>query len=380
MLAMSTSVMKGLGGGDQLREVVYSYVETLAPQTDRSSQDKKETLPSEESISSLPGHLKTALDKLFDYVDKTNFATLGSIGVLGMVLSVILVLSNIEQAMNAIWHVENGRSIIRKIADYLALMILLPISLNLGFAASAVITSDKLLLMVGSFLPIVLTQTLIVKLIPIFFLSLSLLVMYLFFPNTRVKTLPALIGALIAGFFWFEAQNIYISLQVGVARYNAIYGSFATLPLFLIWMYFGWVFILAGAQIAFACQHRDTYDLLSQSSLPSMQLAAAHDILCLLGDAFREDRPVTLEDIQDSYPDYPPALLAHTTDLLINGNILHFKDGDTQILPTMSPENLLPERVIATILGRCPTDTAGGKASKEAFEEAAKVFRITPGT
>ncbi len=380
MLAMSTAVMKGLGGGDQLQEVVYGYVQTLqTTANEKNNTGSKEAPQTQSPTASIPEHLNTALDKLFNYVEKTNFATLGTIGVLGMLVSVVLVFGNIEKAMNTIWHIESGRSIIRKIADYLALLVLLPISINVGFAAGAVVTSDFLLSKVGDILPSLLIQTLILKLIPIFFLSLSLVVMYLFFPNTKVKTLPALIGALIAGLFWFEAQSIYISLQVGVARYNAIYGSFATLPLFLVWMYFGWVFILAGAQIAFSCQNFKTYQLLQQPSMPSQRLAAAHDILTLVQDSFDIDRSVSMQDIQQKFPNYQPSLLAETTELLIAGDILYIMDEKNKILPTSSLKNILPEKIITTILGTCTTETDGGRASYLALEAAAKAFRLSPG-
>ena len=182
MLAMSTAVVKGLGGGDQLRTVVYSYVETFEQKDTLIDEggEPVDSLSSDKSSSNLTEHLYSAVDKIFNYVDNTNFATLGTFGVVGIFLSVVLVLGNIETAMNAIWHVESGRSVMRKIADYLALIVLMPISINIGFAASAVLKNDALLSKFSILLPMVWIQALILKLIPIFFLTLTLYVIYLF--------------------------------------------------------------------------------------------------------------------------------------------------------------------------------------------------------
>ncbi len=377
MLAMSTAVVKGLGGGDQLRKAVYSYVESLDNNSGKKTietefEGQNPTPKDPAPYSTLTQHLSSAIDKLFDYVDRTNFATLGTVGVVGMILSVVLVFGNIEMAMNSIWHVESGRSVMRKIADYLALLILMPISINVGFAASAVITSEKLLSRVEIILPVVWVQALILKLIPIFFLTLTLFVIYLFFPNTKVKTFPALAGALFAGFFWFETQNIYLSLQVGVARYNAIYGSFATLPLFLIWMYFGWVFILIGAQIAYSCQNRNTYIICPKPTVPALQMSAAFDIASHVFNSFDKGTPTSLEEIRSNFPEYQFDLLATTTGLLIDSGILHITSEKKLLMPSIPQENVSHSKIIQAILGNNFSNTEGGAKSTLAIEAAGK--------
>ena len=270
MLAMSTAVVKGLGGGDQLREVVYKYIETLEQSSPieltippaGDTNDQPSDLPAEAEPAGLTSHLRSAADQLFDYVDRTSFATLGTFGMLGIFLTVILVLNNIEAAMNTIWQVEAGRSLIRKVTDYLTLMVLMPISINVALAAGTILESQSLGIHLDTFIPVDWIQLVLLKGVPVFFLSITLYIIYLFFPNTKPKTLPTLIGAVLAGTLWFITQNIYISLQIGVAKYNAIYGSFATVPLFLVWIYFGWFFVLLGAQVAYAIEKNDRYQLI----------------------------------------------------------------------------------------------------------------------
>ncbi len=381
ILAMSTAVIKGLGGGDQLRKVVYSYIETLDNnQTPIELEERGESLivkekpvigEGDETTSNLTQHLYSAVNRIFDYVDRTNFATLGTIGVAGILLSVILVFGNIEMAMNDIWHVESGRSVMRKISDYLALVVLMPISLNIGLAASAVLKSEALLSKFSILLPMVWIQAVILKLIPIFFLSLTLYVIYLFFPNTKVKTIPAMAGALFAGYFWFQAQNVYISLQVGVSNYNAIYGSFATLPLFLVWLYFGWIFILLGAQIAYAYQNKDTFRLIATEALPSLKLALAYDLLDYIRESFHAEKSATTPDFLTHYPMHSKALTDETIEHLIEHGMIHHTDDKTSLKPSIPEEKLSHSKVVQAILGSTFSNTVGGKTSSKVLEAAA---------
>ena len=355
MLAMSTAVVKGLGGGDQLREAAYSYIDTL-----------EQTAPKEQPAHSqerLTDHLRSAADKLFDYVDRTNFATLGTIGMIGILFSVVLVLSNIESAMNAIWKVQDGRSIVRKIADYLTLIILMPISINVAFAASAFLANPKLASKIDVVIPLAWLQTFLLQLLPVFFIALTLYVIYIFFPNTKVKTLPAVFGSILAAFLWFSVQNVYITLQIGVAKYNAIYGSFATLPLFLIWMYLGWNFILAGAQVAYAVQNMKTYRLTRIPAKPSQNLAAAFDIIHLTYSSFEQKKAITVSDICAQLPEYPEAVLQEVVAQLQDAAVLHLSLSNKQLLPSEPIKSFDNQTVVDIILGTDAPDTEGGNQS-----------------
>ena len=179
MLAMSTALVKGLGGNNQLRQVVAGYIDTLeqnpvptAPDPSQFGGDPAdESANADEMTATLTVHLRSAADKLFDYVDKTDFTTLGSIGVLVMLITIILVFDTIEQAMNTIWKVPSGRTALRKITDYLALLILMPIAINIGFAATTVIKNPTLLAIIEPFLPVIWLQTFFLLLLPILFIN-----------------------------------------------------------------------------------------------------------------------------------------------------------------------------------------------------------------
>jgi membrane protein len=385
ILAISTAVVKGLGGGDQLRRAAYTYIESLEVDTSPIPSTSPNEISGTKVTSSddgenLTDHLRSAVDKLFDYVDKTNFATLGSFGVVGILLSAILVLGYIEEAMNAIWKVTAGRSLLRKITDYLTLLIIMPISINVAFAASAFLKNPVLASKVDNVLPFSWLQALLLKAAPVLIITLTFYIVYIFFPNTKVKTIPALVGSLLAAVFWFGVQNIYITLQVGVAKYNAIYGSFATLPLFLVWIYLGWMFILSGAQVAFACQHIKTYRLMPQSAVPSVKLSAAFDIMDAVYLAFSGKQPLTEEDLAGNLPPYSPLILSEVLTSLRSGGLLHISQSDERLLPALPPEHYRGKEVVEIILGTEVPDTDGGTRSFSVVEAAAQASRNLHGS
>jgi membrane protein len=229
ILAMSTAVLKGLGSDNQLKTAAYRLIDQLEPENPQEQTLSERPLFPEESATqeeaaspagdeeketvdtsakqSLTSHLRNAVDTIFNYVDRTNFAAIGAFGIVGLLLAVIIVLSTIENAMNEIWHTKQGRSLFRKVMDYLALLILLPISINVALAGDAVLESSRIMSYLHTFIPSPWAVKMLLKLLPFLFVVLTLTLMYQFFPNVRVKTHAAFAGALFAGFFWFAVQR-----------------------------------------------------------------------------------------------------------------------------------------------------------------------------
>jgi membrane protein len=304
MLALGTAVLKGLGAGDQMREAAYSFIQQfdtensnnpLPQETDAAENPK---IPADEVAKSsvkdnaeaplqknkqqsveLTSHLRRAVDQIFNYVDRTDFTTLGTIGIIGMVLAALGVLGSIEQSMNTIWQTTTGRALGRKIVDYMALMILLPISINLTLATAATLQSPALHTYIQKIMPMLWMEKFFFKGLSISILVITFSLLYQFLPNTKVGFIPALAGGLFGGVAWFWVQFIYVKMQIGVARYNAIYGSFATLPLFFVWIYVAWVVFLLGAEVAFAFQSRPQYQWRFVVLTPAARLAMAFDIM-----------------------------------------------------------------------------------------------------
>jgi membrane protein len=201
------------------------------------------------------------IQTVFAYVDKTNFATVGAVGLLILFWSVISLMSNIESVFNAIWRVRIPRTLVRRFQCYISLLVFVPILFLAATSITAMLSSTHLHLWLaeklGPAYAIVQTGLQFTGLLS-FIVGFSLL--YLFMPNTRVQASAALAGGVCAGSAWYSWQIVCAWIQLGASRENAIYGTFAAIPIFLAWMYASWMIVLVGAEISFAFQQRDNLD------------------------------------------------------------------------------------------------------------------------
>jgi membrane protein len=195
-------------------------------------------------------------------LENTKGHLIASFGILFLLWTVIKLLSQIEHSLNDIWEVKSPRTYGRKFSDYLSIMLISPILFILSSSVTVFITTQIAVItqkvaLIGMFSPVIFFM---VKLIPYGLIWILFIFIYMLMPNTKVNFSSGLIAGIIAGTIYQIAQWAYITFQVGMARYNAIYGSFAALPLFLIWIQLSWLIVLFGAEISFAYQYVDTYD------------------------------------------------------------------------------------------------------------------------
>lgn len=374
MLALGTAVLKGLGAGDQMRQAAYRFIEQIdavdqppATVVDQPSTTGHEEIPPTDTTvipadnpapkkdapkKDMTTHLRDAVDQIFNYVDRTDFKALGAFGVFGLVLAVISVLGSIEQAMNAIWQADSGRPFGRKIIDYLALLFLLPLSINLALATEASLHSPKIKTWMYTLLPIAGMGEFLFKMLPIFAVIATFSLLYQFLPNVRVKFIPALAGGIFGGISWLLVQILYVKMQVGVARYNAIYGSFATLPLFLLWLQLAWVIFLTGAETAFAVQCWQHYSWRQTVLSPASRLALAFDLLQTIYNDFHgrraSDRPNLARQLQQ-----PEATVAQVLEDLRQGGFIYMVTGKfEQYVPAAPEEDVSSSELIDHFFGR----------------------------
>jgi len=195
-------------------------------------------------------------------LENTKGGMVAGIGIVLLFWAVIKLLGNIEKSFNAIWGVSKNRSMSRKFCDYLSAMMLCPVLLIMAGGVNVLISSQvrdvverlPLLEMVG---PVIFSM---LNLLPYCVMWGLFMFLYMFMPNTSVRFKAGIAGGIVAGTLFQWLQVIYISFQIGVAQYNAIYGGFAALPLFLIWLNMSWLIVLLGAEITFAFQHSETYE------------------------------------------------------------------------------------------------------------------------
>ncbi|HSO77396.1 MAG TPA: YihY/virulence factor BrkB family protein [Bacteroidales bacterium] len=195
-------------------------------------------------------------------LQNTKGGVIAGVGVAVLLWAVINVLSQIEESFNDIWGIKKARSLGRKFTDYLSIMLVGPILLIMSSSATVLIATNlnqitQKIALLGLFSPII---TLIIKIVPYCLIWILFAFIYIFMPNKKVFLFSGLIAGIAAGTIFVIVQKFYIIFQVGVAKYNAIYGSFAALPLFLIWMQLSWFIMLFGAEISFALQNVDAYE------------------------------------------------------------------------------------------------------------------------
>ena len=187
------------------------------------------------------------------YLVHTKSGLFLGIGLVFMLYTVLMLVNNIEDTFNEIWQVNNSRSLYRSFTNYMAAFFLLPFFIVVTTGFSIVMTT------IASSMPDVLMLGSVVRylldLSPYVLLSLLFVGLYVSMPNTHVNWRCAIIPGIIAGVGIQWLQVFYVHSQIWVTGYNAIYGSFAALPLFMLWVQISWTICLFGAELTFTNQH-----------------------------------------------------------------------------------------------------------------------------
>ena len=192
------------------------------------------------------------------YLVHTKSGVFLGIGLIFMLYTVLMLVSNIEDAFNEIWQVKKPRSIFRTFTDYLAMFFVFPIILVLtsGISIFMATIADSM----PDFILLGPTLRFLIDLLPYVLMSGMFIALYVFMPNTHVKVKNAVIPGVLAGFAMQGLQIFYIHSQMFLSGYNAIYGSFAALPLFMLWVQISWTICLFGAELSYTNQNLDYYD------------------------------------------------------------------------------------------------------------------------
>ena len=214
--------------------------------------------------------LEALVDKGFETVRRLNFRALGGVGLLVLVWTVIGLLGNIEKSFNHVWGVAKPRTFARKFTDYLSVVIILPF---LCAAASSVpvvsAVTERLHRMEGAVGAGTACGPFFRTVWVLGVLSLAFCFLLRFAPNTRVRLRPGLLGGFVAAvglFFWLK---LCLVLQIGVAKNSALFGSFATVPILLTWVYVSWTILLVAAEVSYAAQNADSYEMETGWDTPS---------------------------------------------------------------------------------------------------------------
>ena len=231
LLAVSFSVLQGFGVHNQLEPLL---LQTLHP---------------------LGSGAQEIAEQLIVYVDNTNVRVLGAIGLAVLLYSVITLISKIEQVFNMTWRIDKPRPLAERFSRYLSVLLVGPVLLFSAVATSASLSSNAMVQRLAAIEPLGFLLQSSERLVPYVLITMAFTFVYSFVPNTRVRFLPALVGALVGGLLWLAAGNLFAQFMAGSTRYAAIYSSLAILILFMIWVYIAWLIVLIGSNIAFYVQY-----------------------------------------------------------------------------------------------------------------------------
>jgi membrane protein len=225
LLAVVFSVLKAFGAHDLLRPTLLNF---LAPLEQTGVELTRQIL---------------------EFVSRMRVGLLGTVGFGLLLYTSVFLIRKVEQALNGIWHVRRGRRLIRRLNDYLAVIVVGPLLFFLAVGLTASLSTSAWLKPLHGFV------TLVAKLIPYVLVIGAHAMLYIFVPNTKVRVRSALVGATVAGVLWQSVGFTFAAFIAGSGQYRAVYASLAILIFFIIWVYISWFIVLVGASIAHYHQH-----------------------------------------------------------------------------------------------------------------------------
>jgi membrane protein len=195
-------------------------------------------------------------------LENTRGGYIAGVGVLILFWSVVSLLQNIENSFNHIWQVRQARFWYRKFTDYFTFLLIAPVFIILSSSLTVFVKTELTTFMsdariLAYFKPLV---SFLFKFAPYFLFWISMTVLFIVMPNTKVRFVPAVISGIISGTILHILQWVYFELQFGITSLNAIYGSFAAVPLFIVWLQASWIIVLLGAELTFAYQNLNKYE------------------------------------------------------------------------------------------------------------------------
>ena len=306
----------------------------------------------------LGGEVET---KLIEFAQSTlqnaQGGLIAGIGLVFLFLTVTLVLSNIEYSFNRIWGLKRSRSFSVKIRDYFSMIfvgtILLLVSLSLTVALSDVPAFFGYLDNVVTFL---------ISLIPYVIVWLLFSFIIIFMPNRRVSFKAGLLAGVVSGTLYQIFLNFYIRLQVTVSVYNAIYGSFAALPLLLLWLQVSWLSLLFGAEVSYAYTNVETqgfHPKFTRISIRARKLVLVL-IMQYLVSNFKKSSPSCTTGCLSRELEIPSQLLNESLEDLIKAGLVsetvQSEKDSYAYQPAVSVENLTVKRVLDTVEKQGLTD------------------------
>lgn len=278
LIAVAFSVLKAFGVHNQMEPMLLSLLEPLG-----------------ERGPELAGNI-------IGFVQNVKVGVLGSVGLATLFYTIIALIQKIEATFNYVWRVKRSRSLARRFADYLSVVMIGPVLVFSALGVTATVLNHDVIRHLGSIEPFGTLLLVLTKMLPYVMIILAFTFLYKFIPNTKVKLSPALIGATVAGVLWLGVGTAFASFVASSSNYTAIYSSFAILFFFMIWLYLAWLILLTGSQVAFYLQHPKLVKLAGKPLTLSPRLREKEGLwlMTLVARRFCNNQPpMTIEELEE---------------------------------------------------------------------------------
>lgn len=322
LLALSFLVLKGLGMHDKLKPVLEQY---LAPLGDSAPEIVESTL---------------------GYVENIKVGVLGSVG-LGLLLYwVISLVQKVERSFNEIWRVSTARSFSQRFSSYLSVIMVGPMLMVAATGATTTFISSDIVQRIIAVEPFGWLFATLSQLAPFLIMIGLFTFLYSFIPNTKVKIKHAFFGGLVAGLVWQTAIILFTLTVANSTNYQGIYRSFFGPIILLIWLYFSWLILLAGAAVAFYAQHSQQITR-SRINVPSAEIDELTGLAILYeaGKQFYSNGHVTIRELESNMS-VGPEVIQRILKRLQDNNILVVAEGGSTLVPGCPLEELHLSKVM----------------------------------
>lgn len=341
VLGVAISIVGLVGGGETLIDFAIDQLTTVAP-------DVREMVRG--------------------YAARLDFASFGAIGGAVLFGTAIFALRHLEATLNDIWAVPSNRGWARRFSDYLAVMVVAPISTGVAVSLATTLQSNKAVAWLLEDPAFASVYGAGLALVPVFVLFVGFTFLYWFFPNTEVKIGAAALGGLVAAILFSVARTVYVEFQIGAATYQAVFGALSALPLILAWLYACWAVLLLGAEVAFATQNLPfaRREMRSGETTVVQREAVAVELAVAIASHFREGIEPPDADALADWLDEPVRLVRRLCEALSAAELIrpvHAEDdGDAGWLPARPLDAMTVGDVLRAVRGRPPdvgADLAG---------------------
>ncbi len=315
-------------------------------------------------------------------LDSTKGGIVAGIGIVVLFWTIINVIGNIEESFNHIWKIGKGRSISRKFSDYLSLMLLAPVILIASSSITVLLNTKITWLITIIQLPEFGTWLVIkaLSLLPLVLMIGLFAFTLIFMPNHKINYRAGIIAGVVTGIMYHLLQWAYLSLQIGVSSYNAIYGSFAALPLFVVWLQTGWMIVLFGCEVAFFLQNYEIYrnnNRFSDLSFSLQKVIALQTTHLIIKNFIQLNNPLTATEIATTLV-IPIAFIQPVLSTLMASHIIvEFKnqDEDDEIYQPAVDINILTIAYVINALEQCGQNQLPDINQEPLFMNAVNNFR-----